>query len=123
MWLAKHLPQNRDIFMTGGGNGGFNLYKYHYPAARSKEAKDNHPMGVPGTVRRSGSPFATLVAPHPVALWPLPPSAQLELLNSRVISTQPIISCDWSMDYEGLCCLACLDQTMRIFIVTKLSRF
>mmetsp|Transcript_22301 Transcript_22301/g.64840 ORF Transcript_22301/g.64840 Transcript_22301/m.64840 type:complete len:363 (-) Transcript_22301:48-1136(-) len=96
VWLARHLPQNRDLFMTGGGNGGFNLYKYHYPAARSKEAKDNHPMGVPGT---------------------------LELLNSRVISTQPIISCDWSTDYEGLCCLACLDQTMRIFIVTKLGKF
>jgi hypothetical protein len=46
VWLARALPQNRDLFMTGGGNGGFNLYKYHYPAARTKQAKDQKPMGV-----------------------------------------------------------------------------
>ena len=39
VWLAKHLPQNRDLFMTGGGNGGFNLYKYHYPNSRTKNDK------------------------------------------------------------------------------------
>ena len=27
VWLARHLPQNRDIFLTAGGNGGINLYK------------------------------------------------------------------------------------------------
>lgn len=73
--------------MTGGGNGGFNLYKYRYPTSRTKTAKDNHPCGVAGSV---------------------------ELLNSRVISTQPIISFDWSPDREGLCTLACLDQTLRV---------
>ena len=50
VWLAKALPQNRDLFMTGGGNGGFNLYKYHYPSARTKQAKDSKPMGVSGVV-------------------------------------------------------------------------
>ena len=59
-------------------------------------AKDNVPAGVPGTV---------------------------ELLNSKVISTQPIISLDWSADLEGLACLACLDQTIRCYIVTKLNKF
>lgn len=39
VWLARHLPQNRDLFMTGGGNGGFNLYKYHYPNSRVKQDK------------------------------------------------------------------------------------
>lgn len=34
VWLAKHLPQNRDLWMTSGGNGGVNLYRYHYPASR-----------------------------------------------------------------------------------------
>jgi hypothetical protein len=34
VWCVRHLPQNRDLFMTGGGNGGFNLYKYHYPQNR-----------------------------------------------------------------------------------------
>lgn len=27
VWLGRHLPQNRDIFMTAGGNGGLNIYK------------------------------------------------------------------------------------------------
>ncbi|RHY89876.1 hypothetical protein DYB37_001599 [Aphanomyces astaci] len=27
VWQGRFLPQNRDLFMTGGGNGGFNLYK------------------------------------------------------------------------------------------------
>mmetsp|Transcript_3188 Transcript_3188/g.6448 ORF Transcript_3188/g.6448 Transcript_3188/m.6448 type:complete len:358 (-) Transcript_3188:22-1095(-) len=97
VWLGKHLPQNRDIFMTGGGNGGFNLYKYHYPAKREAEhKKDKAPVGVVGSV---------------------------ELLNSRVISTQPIVSFDWSPDREGLCCLSCLDQSLRVFIVTKLNKY
>lgn len=96
VWCCRHLPQNRDLFMTGGGNGGFNLYKYHYPASRTALAKDNVPMGVVGTA---------------------------ELLNSRVISTQPIVAFDWSPDKEGLCALACLDHTLRVFIVTKLHKY
>ena len=96
VWCCRHLPQNRDLFMTGGGNGGFNLYKYHYPANRTKQAKDNMPMGVVGNV---------------------------ELLNSRVISSQPIVSLDWSPDKEGLCVLSCLDQTLRVYIVTKLNKY
>lgn len=27
VWLARHLPQNRDLFATCGGNGTLNLYK------------------------------------------------------------------------------------------------
>lgn len=95
VWCARHLPQNRDLFMTGGGNGGFNMYKYHYPKSRTAMAKDNVPMGVAGSV---------------------------ELLNSKVISSQPIVSFDWSADKEGLCVLSCLDQTIRSFIVTKLNK-
>ena len=87
VWLAKHLPQNRDIFMTGGGNGGFNVYKYHYPRKRvDKHKEDQSPIGVVGSV---------------------------ELLNSRVVSTQPIVSFDWSPDREGLASMCCLDQTLR----------
>lgn len=50
VWLAKHLPQNRDLFMTGGGNGGFNLYKYHYPNSRVKQDKVRMMCGVPRCV-------------------------------------------------------------------------
>lgn len=96
VWCARHLPQNRDLFMTGGGNGGFNMYKYHYPKSRTTMHKDNVPMGVAGSV---------------------------ELLNSKVISSQPIVSMDWSPDKEGLCVLSCLDQTLRSYIVTKLSKY
>ena len=35
----------RDLLMTGGGNGGFNLYKYHYPKSRTAMHKDNVPVG------------------------------------------------------------------------------
>ena len=95
VWLARHLPQNRDVWMTGGGNGGFNLYTYHYPPKRQMQGKDDSPVGVPGTV---------------------------ELLNSRVISTQPIVSFDWSPDKEGLAVLACLDQTLRVYICARAAR-
>ncbi len=80
--------------MTGGGNGGFNLYRYRYPSKRYKLHSDGHRVGVLGKV---------------------------DLLNSRVISTQPIISFDWSNDKEGLCVLSCLDQTLRVYIVTRLG--
>jgi WD40 repeat protein len=96
VWCSRHLPQNRDLFMTGGGNGGFNLYKYHYPKTRTAAGADGVARGVMGSV---------------------------ELLNSKVISTQPVVSLDWSPDFEGLCVLSCLDQTVRSYIVTKLNRY
>ena len=87
VWISKHLPQNRDIIMTGGGNGGFNIYKYRYPKKRvGTHSHDGSLIGIAGS---------------------------LELLNSRVISTQPIVSFDWSPDREGLCCMSSLDQTVR----------
>jgi hypothetical protein len=73
--------------MTGGGNGGMNIYKYHYPLKRmDKHKQDNAPIGVAGSV---------------------------ELLNSRILSTQPINSFDWHPDRGGLCCMSTLDQTLR----------
>merc|ERR1711881_538474 len=32
VWCGRFLPQNRELFCTGGGNGNLNLYKYSYPA-------------------------------------------------------------------------------------------
>jgi hypothetical protein len=95
IWLGKHMPQNRDIFATIGGNGGFNIYKYSYPINRvGKQTEDGAPIGVMGSV---------------------------ELLNSRVISTQPIVSFDWSPDRAGLAILGSLDQSIRVYIVTKVD--
>lgn len=95
VWLSKFLPQNRDIFLTGGGNGGLNIYKYTYPKNRVGKHRDGSPIGISGSV---------------------------ELLNSRVISTQPIVSFDWSPDRQGLCCLTSMDQTLRVFVITKLEK-
>lgn len=96
VWMARHLPQNRDVFATTGGNGGINLYKYHYPSSRAAKDEDGHLKGCMG---------------------------RLELLNSRVMSTQPMVAFDWSADKEGLAVAACLDQTMRVYIVTKLHKY
>jgi WD40 repeat protein len=96
IWLAKHLPQNRDLFMTCGGNGGLNIYKYNYPAARAVKDGEGFMKGVEGTV---------------------------ELLNAKIVGSQPIVSFDWSSDKEGLAVCACLDQTVRVFIVTKLNKY
>ena len=50
IWGVKHLPQNRDLFGTIGGNGSLNLYKYHYPSSRSLKDLDGIPYGVCGRV-------------------------------------------------------------------------
>jgi WD repeat-containing protein 92 len=50
VWLARHLPQNRDVWMTSGGNGGVNIYRYHYPAKRADRDPEGRPVGVMGKV-------------------------------------------------------------------------
>ena len=96
VWLVRHLPQNRDVWMTSGGNGGINVYRYLYPPrGRQDRDADGRPRGVAGKV---------------------------ELVNARILSTQPFVGFDWSPDKEGLACAVCLDQTLRVFIVTKLNK-
>ncbi|XP_078086520.1 dynein axonemal assembly factor 10 [Mustelus asterias] len=95
IWQVRHLPQNRDIFMTAGGSGNLHLWKYEYPAQRSKKDSENTDMGVAGTVI---------------------------LLQNVTVSTQPIGSLDWSPDKQGLCVCTAFDQTVRVLIATKLNR-
>eukprot|EP00163_Fabomonas_tropica_P034402 TRINITY_DN94_c0_g1_i15.p1 TRINITY_DN94_c0_g1~~TRINITY_DN94_c0_g1_i15.p1 ORF type:complete len:355 (-),score=68.34 TRINITY_DN94_c0_g1_i15:694-1758(-) len=94
VWLGRHLPQNRDVFMTCGGNGSLNLYKYCYPSQRSIADPEGKMKGVPGT---------------------------LERLATTTLSTQPIASFDWHPQKEGLCVMGAFDQTVRVGLVTKLS--
>lgn len=94
IWCVKHLPQNRDVFMTLGGSGTMNLWKYSYPDKRVKQDADGINMGVVGSV---------------------------SLLQNATLSTQPISSFDWSPDKEGLCVCTSFDQTLRVIIVTKLG--
>ncbi|XP_077995639.1 dynein axonemal assembly factor 10-like [Glandiceps talaboti] len=96
IWGVRHLPQNRDLFMTLGGNGSCNLWKYEYPGKRSKEDKDGVEEGVPGSV---------------------------QLLQNAVIATQPVASFDWSPDKAGLAVCTGFDQTLRVLIVTKLNQY
>jgi WD40 repeat protein len=96
VWGIRHTPQNRDLFVTLGGNGSVNLYKYNYPSQRSIQDENGNPVGVPGT---------------------------LTLLNQREISTQPIASFDWNGEKMGLAVGACLDQTLKVILVTKLNLY
>jgi WD40 repeat protein len=82
IWGLKHVPQNRDLFATMGGNGTLNIYKYHYPQSRSVKDQDNLDMGVPGKV---------------------------ELLNEKNVAQQPIVGLDWNTDKIGLACTVSLD--------------
>jgi WD40 repeat protein len=94
VWAARHLPQNRDVFMTTGGNGSLELWKYSYPTQRKIKEKDGHDKGVLGAV---------------------------QLLQKKTFSTQPVASFDWNADKEGLAVMGLLDQTVRVIICTKLN--
>jgi len=95
VWGCRHLPQNRDIFMTCGGNGSLELWKYSYPTQRHIKERDGHDKGVLGTV---------------------------EQLQKKTFSTQPIASFDWNADKEGLAVMGVLDQTVRVLVTTKLNK-
>ncbi len=96
IWGARHLPQNRDIFTTMGGNGVLNLYKYHYPSNRSLKDANDVPVGVIGKV---------------------------ELLNEKILAQQPIVGLDWNSEKLGLGVLVALDQQCKVVICTKLNLY
>uniref|UniRef100_A0A7S0VM47 Uncharacterized protein n=1 Tax=Polytomella parva TaxID=51329 RepID=A0A7S0VM47_9CHLO len=95
VWGCRPLPQNREIFMAGAGDGSLYLYKYHYPDQRRVKDAEDQPLGVAGS---------------------------LELLNYRSLSSQPIAGFDWSADKEGLFCCCAFDQCVRVGVVTKLNK-
>ena len=96
LWGLMHLPENRDLFAIQGGDGSLSIYKYNYPSQRSIEAEDKKPRGVIGNV---------------------------ELLNTKEIATQPIVSLDWNRDKIGLGVTASLDQKCSVVIVSKLNNY
>ncbi|EGF84211.1 hypothetical protein BATDEDRAFT_84932 [Batrachochytrium dendrobatidis JAM81] len=96
IWTVRHLPQNRDVFMTSGGSGDINLYRYKYPERRSAKNKDDQDVGVPGTV---------------------------ELLQHAQVAEQPVAAFDWSPDKLGLYVFAGFDQSVRVGFVSKLSQY
>lgn len=96
VWAAKHLPQNRDIFLSCGGSGSVRLWLYHYPDRRVKESVDGGSQGVAGN---------------------------LEMLQATSLAQQPVNCFDWSPDRIGLGVCGSFDQTIRVLIATKLNLY
>ena len=96
IWGARHLPQNRDLFATLGGNGALNIWKYEYPPQRSLKDTDGHMYGVMG---------------------------HMKLLNEKIVAQQPIVSLDWNEDKLGLGVFCSLDQQCKVVICTKLNLY
>uniref|UniRef100_A0A8C2MA59 WD repeat-containing protein 92 n=1 Tax=Cricetulus griseus TaxID=10029 RepID=A0A8C2MA59_CRIGR len=94
IWQVRHLPRNRELFLTAGGASSLHLWKYEYPTHRSKKDSEGVEMGVAGSV---------------------------SLLQNVILSTQPASSLDWSPDKRGRCICSSFDQTVRMLIVTKLQ--
>lgn len=47
------------------------------------------------------------------------PENNIKLLNSTVVSSQPIICFDWSHNFEGLAVCGSIDQSIRIILITN----
>lgn len=96
VWNVKHLPQNRDVFVTCGGTGSIRLWQYLYPPKRMIESADGQKQGVAGT---------------------------LQMLHAVSVSSQPINSFDWNSDCIGLAVCGSFDQTVRILVTTNLNLY
>ncbi|KAH0952386.1 hypothetical protein HN011_009777 [Eciton burchellii] len=96
IWLVKHLPQNRELFVTSGGEGSISLWKYNYPEKRRLADADGIEQGVVGNI---------------------------SLLQNCTLSSQPISSLDWSPDKQGLAVCTSFDQCLRVIITTKLNTY
>ena len=96
MWGIRHSPQNRDLFVSLGGDGMLRLHKYNYPTQRKIRDEEGRDKGVMGS---------------------------LELLNDRKVAQQPIVGFDWNNDKEGLGISVSLDQMVKIVLFTKLNLY
>lgn len=96
IWTVRHLPQNREIFTTTGGNGSIYLWKYKYPEERYKVESDGDMMTNPG---------------------------KLQLIQNQLISTQPINNFQWCPGKLGLAVCTSFDQNIRLLIATKLNLY
>jgi hypothetical protein len=93
-WAVKHLPQNRDIFMTSTGAGILELFKYNYPPKRVTKDENKEDVGVVGSVKS---------------------------IQTATLAEQPIGAFDWSPDKCGLFSFIAFDQQVRVGMVTKIS--
>lgn len=47
----------------------------------------------------------------------------LTVLNTKAMSTQPIVGFDWHPDKLGLATLVALDQSIKVYLVTRLNLY
>ncbi|SBS96103.1 WD repeat-containing protein 92, putative (WDR92) [Plasmodium ovale curtisi] len=100
--------KNRDIFAALGGDGNVKMSDSSEKMGEaSKEAK-----------RKPKNDFANTIMCERNLRGIV---GELNKLNHLNVSTQPIISFDWHRDKLGLCVFASLDQTLRVYIITKLN--
>ena len=92
IWGTKFLPQKRNIFISMGGNGSLNIYKYNY-SDFSYDDLDNNKIE----------------------------NQNLILLSNNIICSQPIIGFDWHNTKYGLFCLVELSHTAKICTIDKLN--
>ena len=92
IWGTKFVPQRRDIFVSLGGNGSLNIYKFHNSDFNCDEIGSSNKE-----------------------------NRKLKLINSHKISTQPIIGFDWHSIKFGLSCLVAFDRTVKICTINKLN--
>lgn len=93
IWTTRSLPQNREVFLSGGG-GDLSLCQYQYPPERELKDPEGMKRGVPGAVQQ---------------------------INQAKVGEQPINSMDWNRSKEGLLACSSFDQCLRVMLVTKLS--
>jgi WD repeat-containing protein 92 len=93
IWCSRALPQNREVFMSGGG-GELTLCQYKYPPERALKDGDGQERGVAGAV---------------------------EELNKAKVGDQPMNALDWNRSKEGLAVCSSFDQSIRVLLVTKLG--
>ncbi|TDG47638.1 hypothetical protein AWZ03_005936 [Drosophila navojoa] len=94
VWTVRHVPQNRDVFLTGSGTGSIRLWKYEYPDRRVFQDADGNKEGVAG---------------------------KLHMVSAVTLSSQPVHSFDWHPDKLGLAVAGAFDQSVRVLITTKLN--
>jgi len=93
VWCSRALPQNREVFLSGGG-GEMTLCKYTYPPERVVKDSEGLERGVAGAV---------------------------EQINKVKVGDQPINAMDWNRSKEGLLACTSFDQSIRVMLATKLS--
>lgn len=94
IWTTKSLPQNREVFISGGG-GDLTLSKYQYPPEREVRDPEGMKRGVAGAI---------------------------DSINQAKVGDQPINAIDWNRAKEGLLACTSFDQSLRVMLVTKLDR-